>query len=260
MWIHFEKWMVNWMVWMLMMERPLEAFQHGSTEGSGHRRRFRVKVESSTYTIDNIEVPGPLVPLTNYMLIKKDKGKGMTKGGLVLAKVEKAPTGTVVAVGPGKDHKETGTTLPVSATQGEKVLWGRYDGAEFKYCGDDHTLLRETDINLVWSGGDDPELETVRMPPGKLLLKVLKKPGTTSTGIIFDAYDDDIPLEGIVMKSGGGALTRDAKPLPLNVAEGDCVRFRDFDTIEINIAGQDFVIIDAIYCICKWKPLDNDDA
>ena len=219
---------------------------------------------SSSYVIDDIRVPGPLKPLTNYLLVKKDAGRDTTSGGLVLAKAEKPQQGTVVAVGPGREHKETGALMPVAAAVGDRVLWGRYDGAGLKYQKEEHTLLRDSDLALIWDGSSrDPSLDAnLRVRPGFLLLKVMRKAGTTSSGIFLSApgFDDDIPLEGKVVKIGGGALAKDGKTtLPLGVDIGDCVRFRDFDTTDVSINGEDFVIINANCAICKWTPLEEEE-
>jgi len=218
-------------------------------------RRVEPVSATAAYTIDAMEVPGPLVPLTNFLLVKKDEGRGTTSGGLILAKAAKASSGTVAAVGPGKEHKESGKVPPRFVDVGDRVTWGRYAGAEFKYCGQEHTLLKDTDITLMWNGDGDPTLDTARVPPGKVLLKVIKKAASTNTGIIFDAFDreNDVPLEGEVAKVCGGAYTRDAVALPLDLTVGDCVRFRDYDTKDVKLQGDDYVIIDANVCICKWQ-------
>mmetsp|Transcript_20687 Transcript_20687/g.65052 ORF Transcript_20687/g.65052 Transcript_20687/m.65052 type:complete len:146 (-) Transcript_20687:69-506(-) len=142
--------------------------------------------------------------------------------------------------------------MPV--TQGQHVLWGRYDGAEVTYCGKPHTLLRDNDIALVWDGDSrDPTADTARVLRGNVLLKVLRKPGELASGLVVATSDDDLPLEGRVVAKGEGALTREGVPVPIEVDIGDCVKFRDFSTTEVTIEGEDYVIVGAPYIICKWQ-------
>lgn len=118
-----------------------------------------------------------------------------------------------MAVGPGKDDKETGVTLPMPVKEGEYepafclsrhtatlhmisprfagmcsgagrlsrelsgrkrcLLGNRYDGTELKYCGKDHTLLRENDICLVWDGENAlPTTDTVSETPREPLQSI----------------------------------------------------------------------------------------
>lgn len=207
------------------------------------------------YTIDQTELEGPLVPLTNFILVEIDAAKDVSTGGIVLSSKEKSQSGKVVAVGPGREHKETGATLPIQIKEGERVLWGRYDGAEVKYCGKPHTLLRDTDVALVWDGDtQSPTEDTARVVHGNVLLKVLRKPGETASGLVLSAVDEDVPVEGQVVFKGDGALTRDGTPLPIPVEVGDCVKFRDYDTTDVTIQAEDYVVINSNDMICKWKP------
>lgn len=77
-----------------------------------------------------------LKPLSNNVLIKRDKPEEKTKGGLILP--DQAQTkprrGTVVAMGPGKLNPETGERQPIELKEGQAVLFESYgcdDLAEF---------------------------------------------------------------------------------------------------------------------------------
>ena len=56
--------------------------------------------------------------------------------------------GVVVAVGPGKNHPETGVKLTLAAAVGDKVLYGKYDGVELSYDGATHQVIIFT-MNIV---------------------------------------------------------------------------------------------------------------
>jgi chaperonin GroES len=54
-----------------------------------------------------------------------------------------------VAVGPGKVNETTGVRNPIDIKVGEKVLYSKYSGSEFKLDGDDVLMLDESDILAV---------------------------------------------------------------------------------------------------------------
>jgi chaperonin GroES len=53
--------------------------------------------------------------------------------------------GEVIAVGPGKTD-DNGKLLPIVVKAGDKVLFGKYSGQEFKMDGADLLHMREDDI------------------------------------------------------------------------------------------------------------------
>ena len=97
---------------------------------------------------------------------------------------EKAQSGLVITVGPGKQHRETDATLPVPVAVGEMALWGRYDGARLKYNNAEHTLLKDTDLALAWSGGELSMQANPRPLGDKVLIKVTQIAGQTASGAI----------------------------------------------------------------------------
>ena len=79
----------------------------------------------------------------------------------------------MVAIGPGS-VKETGVQVPVWAEVGMKILHGKYGVEEVTYNSEDHVLVRDDDLLLSYSG-DEPSLENIKMPRGKVLLKLLEE-------------------------------------------------------------------------------------
>ena len=53
--------------------------------------------------------------------------------------------GEVVAVGPGKTD-DNGKLIPMGVKVGEKILFGKYSGQEFKMDGVDYLHMREDDV------------------------------------------------------------------------------------------------------------------
>ena len=123
-------------------------------------------------------------PVANYILVKIDDGIDATKGGVFLpdqAK-EKPSAGIVVAAGAGKAHPDTCVVVPNPVGEGDRVLYGKFDGTSVKYCGEDHQLIRDDDVLLAWSEGD-MTLENVRCISDRILISVSKVEDTTVSGL-----------------------------------------------------------------------------
>ena len=61
---------------------------------------------------------------------------------------EKPQQGVVVAAGPGK-VSDTGTLVPMSVKEGDKILYGKYSGTEVNVAGTDYIIMRESDILAI---------------------------------------------------------------------------------------------------------------
>ena len=88
-------------------------------------------------------------PLFDKVVVEGLKAEEKTKSGLYLtaASQEKPATCVVVAVGPGGiiDGKEVKMQVKV----GDKVLYSKYAGSEFKIDGKDVTIMRQSDVLAV---------------------------------------------------------------------------------------------------------------
>ena len=83
-------------------------------------------------------------PLADRVLVRRLEEETMTASGIIIpdAAKEKAQTGKVLAVGPGKlDDK--GTRIPMHVKVGDTIYFGKYAGTEL---GDDHLIIREDEI------------------------------------------------------------------------------------------------------------------
>ena len=85
-------------------------------------------------------------PLHDRVIIKRVEEEEKTKGGIIIPDTakEKPQEGRVVAVGRGK--REDGKVIPLDVKAGDKILFGKYSGAEIKLNGEEHLILREDDI------------------------------------------------------------------------------------------------------------------
>ena len=88
-------------------------------------------------------------PLFDRIVIEPIDSEEKTKSGIVLlAKDQEKPQmAKVIAVGPGGnvDGKEVVMQLKV----GDKVLYSKYAGSEFKIDGKEVTIMRQSDVLAV---------------------------------------------------------------------------------------------------------------
>lgn len=91
-----------------------------------------------------------LKPLHDRVLVRRLEGEEKTAGGIIIPDTakEKPQKGEVVAAGPGKRDKDGGQT-PMSVKSGDKVLFAKYAGTEFKMDGVEYLMMREDDILAI---------------------------------------------------------------------------------------------------------------
>jgi chaperonin GroES len=91
-----------------------------------------------------------LKPLGDRVVIKPSPKEEVTKSGLVIPDTakEKPQEGIVLAIGPGK-LDEDGKRLPMDVKVGDKVLYAKYAGTEIKLEGEEHLIVKESDILAI---------------------------------------------------------------------------------------------------------------
>ncbi|MGC8874044.1 MAG: co-chaperone GroES [Chloroflexia bacterium] len=93
-----------------------------------------------------------LRPLADRVVVKPIPREEKTKGGIILpdtATKEKPQEGTVIAVGPGR-LLDNGTRIPIDLAVGDRVLFAKYAGTEFKSEDDEEfIILSEKDVLAV---------------------------------------------------------------------------------------------------------------
>ena len=94
-----------------------------------------------------------LKPLGDRVVIKPTPKEEVTKTGIFLPDTakEKPQEGTITAVGGGK-LDEKGVRQPLEVKEGQKVLYAKYAGTEFKIDGEEYLILSEKDILAVIEG------------------------------------------------------------------------------------------------------------
>ena len=91
-----------------------------------------------------------LRPLGDRVVVKPSAREEMTKSGIVLPDTakEKPQEGEVLAVGPGAFDTE-GKRMAMDVKVGQKVLYGKYAGTEFKVDDDELLIVSQKDILAI---------------------------------------------------------------------------------------------------------------
>jgi len=94
-----------------------------------------------------------LRPLGDRVVIKPLEREEMTKSGLVLPDTakEKPQQGEILSVGPGR-VLDNGERVTLDLKSGDRVLFAKYAGTEFKHEDDDLLILSEKDVLAVMVG------------------------------------------------------------------------------------------------------------
>ena len=88
-----------------------------------------------------------LKPLGSRVVIKALDREEITKSGIVIPDTakEKPQEGRVVAVGPGGLDKN-GNKVVMTLKEGDRVLYQKYSGTEFKLEGEELLVISQEDI------------------------------------------------------------------------------------------------------------------
>ena len=91
-----------------------------------------------------------LKPLGDRVVVKPLQKEEVTKSGIVLPDTakEKPQEGEVISVGPGR-VLDNGTRQALEVQKGDRVLYAKYAGTEFKIDDDEYLVLRESDLLAI---------------------------------------------------------------------------------------------------------------
>jgi chaperonin GroES len=89
-------------------------------------------------------------PVGDRVVVKPAAKEEVTKSGIVIPDTakEKPQEGTVIAVGNGR-LLDNGERSPLDVREGERVLFAKYGGTEFKLEGEEYLVLKENDILAI---------------------------------------------------------------------------------------------------------------
>ena len=88
-----------------------------------------------------------VTPLHDRIVVARIEPEEKTKGGIIIPDTakEKPQEGKIIAVGPGKRDKD-GKLIPPDVKAGDRVLFTKWAGTEFKLDGKEHMIMKEDDI------------------------------------------------------------------------------------------------------------------
>lgn len=91
-----------------------------------------------------------LKPLGDRVVVEPIEQEEVTASGIVLPETakEKPQQGHILAAGPGS-RDEDGDYIPMDVKVGDKVLYAKYAGTEFKVDGKKLLILRESDLLAI---------------------------------------------------------------------------------------------------------------
>ena len=86
-------------------------------------------------------------PLGDRVVIRPTPKEEVSKGGIVLPDTakEKPQEGKIIAAGPGRLTEE-GKRIAMDVKKGDKVIYSKYAGTEFKLDTEELIIMREGDI------------------------------------------------------------------------------------------------------------------
>ena len=92
-------------------------------------------------------------PLHDRVLVRRIEAEEKTPGGVIIPDTakEKPVEGEVLAVGAGA-RDENGRIVPLDVKVGDRVLFGKWAGADVIIDGEDRLILKEADILGVIEG------------------------------------------------------------------------------------------------------------
>jgi chaperonin GroES len=88
-----------------------------------------------------------LRPLHDRIVVKRLELEDGATGGIVIpdSAKEKPQHGEVIAVGKGK-RLESGHVVPLGLKAGDRILFGKYSGADIKIEGGEYLIMREDEV------------------------------------------------------------------------------------------------------------------
>lgn len=89
-------------------------------------------------------------PVGDRVVVKPAAKEEVTRSGIVIPDTakEKPQEGTVIAIGSGR-LLDNGERAAIDVHEGDRVLFAKYGGTEFKLEGEEYLVLKESDILAI---------------------------------------------------------------------------------------------------------------
>ena len=78
----------------------------------------------------------------------------------------------------------------------------------------------------------------------RALVKIVEREEKTPSGIVLPDTAKEKPQTAEVVSVGEGKLDKDGQRVPLEVSQGDVIVFAKYSGTEINLDGEDYMILD----------------
>jgi chaperonin GroES len=97
-----------------------------------------------------VYVVAQIRPIGDRVVVKPAAKEEVTKSGIVIPDTakEKPQEGVVIAVGNGR-LLDNGDRATIDVHTGDRVLFAKYGGTEFKLDGEEYLVLKENDILAI---------------------------------------------------------------------------------------------------------------
>ena len=89
-------------------------------------------------------------PLEDRVVVKPTPPEDKFQWSIIIPDTakEKPQKGEVMAIGPGK-VSDKGENIAMSVKVGDSILYGKYSGTEVTIDGEEHLIVRESDILAI---------------------------------------------------------------------------------------------------------------
>jgi chaperonin GroES len=77
----------------------------------------------------------------------------------------------------------------------------------------------------------------------RLIVKAVEEEETTASGIVLPDTAKEKPIKGRVLAVGDGKRDNSGQRIPLDVAEGDEVLYSKYGGTEINVEGDELLVL-----------------
>ena len=110
-------------------------------------RHSNLSLEVEAEAIKKEATVANFVPLGERVIVKPIEQEQTTRGGIFLPDTakEKPQEGEVVAVGPGR-LSDDGKRISMELSKGDRVVYSKFAGTEYKDGDEEYLILRESDI------------------------------------------------------------------------------------------------------------------
>lgn len=177
-------------------------------------------------------------PFKDVLLIEKEDSYAQFTLIVIPDNCRERPTfGHVIRSGPGRVSHQTGVTVPMECTTGDRVCFERYGGYTLTLDGKQYQVLGDRDILMV-------ERDGKWMPTrDRLLVRAMGLESFTKKGLALPENRKEKPAQGVVVAVGRGDIDEHGRRHHMECKPGDRIYFQRWAGSEMRINGENLRII-----------------